>query len=405
MTITGNSSEPVFGTSHPSPVRAGAVRRTSTGTGHHTAPANLLGLSRENLEALFSRMGERPYRARQVLKWIHDRGVTEFSAMTDLSRELRDRLSREACIGVPEACGEQSSSDGTRKWALRLDAGNVIETVFIPEKSRGTLCVSTQVGCALDCTFCATARQGFNRNLSAAEIVGQLWLARRALKTAPPGTPGVTNVVLMGMGEPLLNFNNVVDALRIMMDDFAYGHGKRKVTLSTSGVVPAMDRLRETLDVSLAVSLHAADDALRDRLVPLNRKYPLAELMGACRRFLQDKHRKHTITFEYVMLKDVNDSVSNARALAKLLADIPAKVNLIPFNPFEGAGFERSGPDVIDRFARVLQERRITTITRRPRGQDIAAACGQLAGSVDDRSRRPEHFARLEASFQQRAEG
>jgi len=405
VTIASNSRESVPGGTHPSLGRSGRVRRVALGASPRTAPVNLLGLSRDTLETFFAELGERPYRARQVLKWIHDRGVTEFAAMTDLSRELRDRLSREACILAPEVCGEQSSSDGTRKWALRLDAGNVIETVFIPEKSRGTLCVSTQAGCALDCTFCATARQGFNRNLSTAEIVGQLWLAGRALETAPPGTPGVTNVVLMGMGEPLLNFNNVVDALRIMMDDFAYGLGKRKVTLSTSGVVPAMDRLRETLDVSLAVSLHAAADALRDRLVPLNRKYPLAELMGACRRFLQDKHRKHTITFEYVMLKDVNDSVSNARALAKLLADIPAKVNLIPFNPFEGAGFERSGPDAIDRFARVLQERRITTITRRPRGQDIDAACGQLAGAVDDRSRRPEHFARLEASFQQRAGG
>jgi len=370
--------------------------------GARPSAVNLLGLSREGLVAFFEEMGERPYRARQVLKWIHDRGVTDFSAMTDLGRGLRERLLREACVSVPEVSGEQCSSDGTRKWALALDAGNVIETVFIPEKTRGTLCVSTQVGCALDCTFCATARQGFNRNLSAAEIVGQLWLARQELETAPAGAPRVTNVVLMGMGEPLLNFNNVVDALRIMTDDFAYGLGKRKVTLSTSGVVPAMDRLRETLDVSLAVSLHAADDALRDRLVPLNRKYPLAELMGACRRFLKDKNRKHTITFEYVMLKNVNDFVSNARALVRLLAGIPAKVNLIPFNPFQGAGYERSGPDAIDRFARVLQERGITTITRRPRGQDIDAACGQLAGAVNDRSRRPEHFARLEASLLQR---
>lgn len=350
---------------------------------------DLLGMPRERLEAWFRDRGEKPFRARQLIKWLHKRGVTDFRHMTDLGKALRARLAEEAGLRIPQVAGEQVSADGTRKWALRVDGENVIETVFIPEARRGTLCVSSQVGCALDCTFCATARQGFNRNLTASEIIAQVWLARRALGDR------LTNVVLMGMGEPLANYRNVVDAIRLMMDDDAYGFGKRRVTLSTAGLVPAMDRLRGELDVSLAVSLHAPDDALRDRLVPLNRRYPIAELMGACRRFLEGKHRKHSITFEYVMLDGVNDSEAHARRLARLLAGLPSKVNLIPFNPFPGTRYRRSPAEVIDRFARVLQDKGIIAITRRPRGEDIAAACGQLAGRVRDRARRARHFARI----------
>ena len=363
---------------------------------HAGEKTDLLGLPREPLAAWFEARGEKPFRARQLIKWIHARGVTDFSQMTDLSKALRGRLAAEAELRFPRLVGGQVSADGTRKWALRVDADNVVETVFIPEERRGTLCISSQVGCALDCTFCATARQGFNRNLTASEIVAQVWLARNALSEAGLPREAITNVVLMGMGEPLLNFRNVVAALRLLMDDDAYGFGKRRVTLSTAGVVPAMDRLREALDVSLAVSLHAPDDALRDRLVPLNRKYPIAELMAACRRFLEGKHRKHSITFEYVMLDGINDSEAHARRLARLLAGLPSKVNLIPFNPFPGTRYRRSPDPVVARFAGVLQDKGILTITRRTRGGDIAAACGQLAGHVRDRARRAQHFVRIE---------
>jgi 23S rRNA (adenine2503-C2)-methyltransferase len=366
---------------------------------------NLLGMSRPKLEAFFVACGEKPFRASQLLRWIHGRGVADFAAMTDLSKDLRSRLLREARLAMPRLITERRSEDGTRKWVLGLDGGNAIETVFIPESGRGTLCVSSQVGCALDCTFCATARQGFNRNLDAAEIIAQLWFARRALQDEYRSASPITNVVLMGMGEPLLNLDNVVDALQIMLDDHAYGLSKRRVTVSTSGLVPAMDRLRARIDVSLAVSLHAPDDALRDRLVPLNRKYPIAELLSACRRFVAHKHRKHTVTMEYVMLKEVNDSCAQARALARLLRDMPCKVNLIPFNPFPGTRFRRSDPAVIDRFAEVLHAHGITSITRRPRGQDIDAACGQLVGQVRDRSRRQTHFLRLDARQASRSEG
>ncbi len=358
---------------------------------------NLLGMSRPKLEAFFVERGEKSFRASQLLKWVHGRGVADFSAMTDLSKDLRARLLREACLAMPRLVTERCSGDGTRKWVLALDDGNAIETVFIPESGRGTLCVSSQVGCALDCTFCATARQGFNRNLDAAEIIAQLWFARRALQDPPGGASPVTNVVLMGMGEPLLNLDNVVDALQIMLDDHAYGLSKRRVTVSTAGLVPAMDRLKARIDVSLAVSLHAPDDVLRDRLVPLNRRYPIAELLAACRRFVADKHRKHTVTMEYVMLQGVNDSLAQARTLARLLRDMPCKVNLIPFNPFPGTRFRRSDPGTVERFGEVLHGHGITTITRRPRGQDIDAACGQLVGQVRDRARRQTHFLRLDA--------
>ncbi len=361
---------------------------------------NLLGFSRARLEAFFVRRDQAPFRASQVIKWIHARGVIDFNAMTNLSLELRKTLRESFEIAVPECVKEQVSADGTMKWLLRLDDENAIETVYIPESGRGTLCMSSQVGCALDCTFCATARQGFNRNLSAAEIVGQLWFAKQALTARSDDDIGITNVVMMGMGEPLLNFENVVDALRLMVDDHAYGLGKRKVTLSTSGVVPAIDKLKDAIDVSLAVSLHAPNDELRTQLVPLNRKYPIADLLAACRRYVAGKERKVVVTFEYAMLDAVNDSESHARELGSLLRDLPAKVNLIPFNPFPGSLFRRSHDTAISRFRTILQQNGIVTVTRRPRGADIDAACGQLAGQVRDRSHRTAHFARLQARAQ-----
>ncbi len=364
---------------------------------------NLLGMTRQQLEGFFTAMGEKPFRAVQVLKWIHQHWVEDFQDMTDLSKALRERLAQVAEIRAPEVVYDQASADGTHKWLLRLDDGNCIETVFIPEKDRGTLCVSSQVGCALDCTFCSTARQGFNRNLSSAEIVGQLWLANRRLapeRTVAGKAPErvVSNVVLMGMGEPLLNFDNVVDAMRLMLDDNAYGLSKRRVTLSTSGIVPAMDRLKETLDVALAVSLHAPNDALRDELVPINRKYPIAELLDACRRYVREERHHQRITFEYVMLEGVNDSPEHARQLIALLRDVPCKINLIPFNPFPETRYRRSGDAVIRRFQEMLANAGYTTITRRTRGDDIDAACGQLVGKVADRSRRALRFARLEGT-------
>jgi 23S rRNA (adenine2503-C2)-methyltransferase len=361
---------------------------------------NLLGFSRARLEAFFAARAEAPFRASQVIKWIHARGVTDFNAMTNLSLKLRATLREDCEIAVPECASEQVSADGTMKWLLRLDDQNAIETVFIPEPGRGTLCVSSQVGCALDCTFCATARQGFNRNLTAAEIVGQLWFAKQALAARSGDDVGITNVVMMGMGEPLLNFENVVDALRLMIDDHAYGLGKRKVTLSTSGLVPAIDKLKDAIDVSLAVSLHAPNDELRTQLVPLNRKYPIAPLLAACRRYVAGKERKVVVTFEYVMLDAVNDSESHARELAGLLRGLPAKVNLIPFNPFAGSLYRRSSEGAVNRFRTILQEKGIVTVTRRPRGEDIDAACGQLAGQVRDRSHRAAHFVRLQARAQ-----
>ena len=342
---------------------------------------NLLGLARPRLESFFEALGERPFRARQVLKWIHARGASDFEPMTDLGRALRQRLAEVAEIRAPAVEAHRISADGTRKWLLRVDAGNCVEMVFIPEGHRGTLCVSSQVGCPLDCAFCFTAQQGFNRNLSAAEIAGQVWLAVRALDRP------VTNVVLMGMGEPLLNFDAVTEAIDLMLEDLAYGLARRRVTLSTAGVVPAIDRLARRTPVSLAVSLHAPDDALRDRLVPINRKYPIEELLAACRRYAA-ANPKQKITFEYVMLDGVNDSPEHARALIRRLRPVPAKVNLIPFNPFPGAPFRRSPAAVIDAFRERLNTAGIVAITRRPRGDDIDAACGQLAGEVIARAAR-----------------
>ncbi|WP_455379920.1 23S rRNA (adenine(2503)-C(2))-methyltransferase RlmN [Acidihalobacter prosperus] len=363
------------------------------------AKMNMLGSPRQSLEAYFTDRGEASFRAHQIMKWIHHRGVYDFAEMSDLSKRLRQQLQTEAMIKVPEIVMEKVSADGTHKWLLRLEDGNCIETVYIPEDSRNTLCVSSQVGCALDCTFCSTARQGFNRNLTSAEIISQLWIARRRLQSGNSNARTISNVVLMGMGEPLLNYDAVVDASRIMMDDLGYGLGKRRVTLSTSGVLPAMDRLRDDLDVSLAVSLHAPNNQLRDKLVPLNRKYPIEELLLACRRFVEGKKHKQRITFEYVMLKDVNDSPSHARELVKLLRDVPSKINLIPFNPFPDTRFQRSEPETIQRFRDILIRAGFTTITRRTRGEDIDAACGQLAGKIQDRSRRAVRFARLEQNL------
>ena len=359
-----------------------------------SSKTNLLNLDRDGLVAYFTQLGEKPFRASQLLQWIHQYGLERFEEMTNLSKALRERLSRGAEIRSPEIAEDQLAADGTRKWLLRLDDGNCIETVFIPEGDRGTLCVSSQVGCVLNCSFCATGHQGFSRNLSTAEIVAQLWVANRALGSDPKGERIITNVVFMGMGEPLLNYDNVLPAIRLMLDDHAYGISWRRVTLSTAGVIPMIDRLREDCTVSLAVSLHATRDALRDELVPLNRKYPIAELLDACRRYVGDGTRRR-VTFEYTMLEGVNDSVEDARALVRLLADVPAKVNLIPFNPFPQGRYRRSSPEAIERFREVLRGSDLTTITRKTRGDDIDAACGQLAGRVTDRTARRARLARL----------
>ena len=334
----------------------------------------------------FVQIGEKPYRSTQVVQWIYQRGELDIDKMTDLSKPLRQSLLEHTEIRLPEIVLDQVASDGTRKWLLRLADGNCIETVFIPEEDRGTLCVSSQVGCVLNCSFCSTARQGFNRNLLVSEIIGQLWVAGEAL-----GQTGneriITNIVMMGMGEPLLNFDNVVSSMKLMLDDHAYGLSKRRVTLSTAGVVPAIDELAKTLPVSLAVSLHASNDELRNQLVPLNKKYPIRQLLDACTRYVGiDTRRK--VTFEYVMLDGVNDSMKHAHELANLLGEVPSKVNLIPFNPFPQTMLQRSSQDTIDRFRDYLMKRGIITVTRKTRGDDIDAACGQLAGKIRDRTSR-----------------
>lgn len=352
-----------------------------------TDRTNLLDLDRQGLSGFFAGLAEKPFRSEQVTKWIHQSGVCDFARMTNLGKALRSRLDEIAAVELPQIANEQVSTDGTHKWLLRLSDGNCIETVFIPEADRGTLCVSSQVGCVLNCTFCATARQGYNRNLSTGEIIGQLWLASQALGSGPGAARVISNVVLMGMGEPLLNFNNVVPAMNLMLDDMAYGLSRRRVTLSTAGVIPGIDRLAEACPVSLAVSLHAPNDELRDQLVPLNRKYPIAPLLDACRRYVRHQPRSR-VTFEYTMLEGVNDSETQARQLLDVLGDVPAKVNLIPFNPFPSSGYRRSGVQVIDRFREILHRGGVVTMTRKTRGEDIDAACGQLAGKVQDRTRR-----------------
>ncbi len=348
------------------------------------------------MQEFFLAQGEKPFRATQVIQWIHQYGVDDFDAMTNLAKELRTRLKEIAEIRAPQIMQDQLAADGTRKWLLRLDDGNAIEAVFIPEEDRGTLCVSSQAGCTLNCSFCSTGHQGFNRSLTVAEIISQLLIANRALGRDPKGERIITNVVLMGMGEPLLNFDNVVPAIRLMLDDYGYGLSRRRVTLSTAGVIPMMDRLHAECPVSLAVSLHAPNDALRSELVPLNKKYPISELLEACRRYCADSPRSR-VTFEYVMLAGVNDNLEHAHELVRLLENVPAKVNLIPFNSFPQTQYQRSSKEAIDRFRDVLIEAGLTTITRKTRGDDIDAACGQLAGQVQDRTRRSQRLS-LKAS-------
>jgi 23S rRNA (adenine2503-C2)-methyltransferase len=344
---------------------------------------NLLNFDRKGLKAFFVEQGEKPFRATQLLKWIYQEGVTDFDQMTNLSKVLRAWLAANCCITAPQIIAEQVATDGTCKWVMQMSCGNRVETVYIPEQKRGTLCVSSQVGCALACTFCSTAQQGFNRNLKVAEIIGQLYVAQNRLGLEHK----ITNVVMMGMGEPLLNFDNVVAAMNLMMDDFCYGLSKRRVTVSTSGVVPAMQRLNDECDVSMAVSLHAAKDELRDVLVPINQKYPLKELMAACRDYAKQGPRKH-ITFEYVMLDGINDTDQDAKSLVRLLSHVPSKVNLIPFNPFPQTDYRCSPADRILRFRDILHNAGIVTTIRKTRGEDIDAACGQLVGQVKDKSRR-----------------
>jgi 23S rRNA (adenine2503-C2)-methyltransferase len=366
---------------------------------------DLLGLDRAALVAQCRDWGEKPFRGQQLMRWVHRRLESDFDAMSDLALSFRETLQQRARVDAPPVISDHLSGDGTRKWLLDVGQGNAVETVFIPEAARGTLCVSTQAGCAVNCLFCSTGKQGFARNLTASEIVGQLWLANRLLGARPDsgvaepdeGAPDdhdrrVTNVVFMGMGEPLLNYDATLAALRVMLDDHGYGLSRRRVTVSTSGVVPMMDRLREDQPVALAVSLHAPNDALRDRLVPLNRKYPLAALLAACTRYLERAPRDF-ITFEYVMLDGVNDSDDHARQLIELVRDVPCKFNLIPFNPFPQAGLGRSSPERIRAFAGRLADSGLVTTVRRTRGDDIDAACGQLAGDILDRTRLAERAA------------
>jgi 23S rRNA (adenine2503-C2)-methyltransferase len=354
-----------------------------------TRPANLLDLDGEGLARFVAGLGEKPFRARQLERWVHQRGEHDFDRMSDLAREFRVKLKENAVIEPPRVLKSGISADGTHKWLLDVGQGNGVETVFIPEDDRGTLCISTQAGCTLDCRFCSTGKQGFSRNLRAGEIIGQLWVASRTLAeaSATPSGRAVTNVVMMGMGEPLLNFDNTVTALRLMLDDNAYGLSRRRVTVSTSGIVPMIDALREACPVALAVSLHAPNDELRDRLMPINRKYPLKDLLAACLRYLERAPRDF-ITFEYVMLEGVNDSEEHARQLVALLQGIPSKINLIPFNPFPRSGFRRPAREVIRRFNEALNAAGVVTTTRKTRGDDIDAACGQLAGRIHDRTRR-----------------
>ena len=352
---------------------------------------NLFGLDRHALREWFAQAGEKPYRADQVMKWMYHRHVTEFTQMTDIGKTLCAKLQGLAEVVPPNVLFEKQSTDGTHKWLLGMDAGNAIEAVFIPESSRGTLCISSQVGCGLNCTFCSTGTQGFNRNLSTAEIIGQVWVAARHLGNVPHHQRKLTNVVMMGMGEPLLNFDNVVRAMSIMRDDLGFGLANKRVTLSTAGLVPMIDRLSEESDVSLAVSLHAPNDELRTQLVPLNKKYPIAQLMDACVRYTQRRPRT-TVTFEYTMMKGVNDTPELARQLVRLVRKVPSKINLIPFNPFPGTRFERSDESVIRQFQSILIDAGVLTMVRRTRGDDIDAACGQLKGQVMDRTRRQAEF-------------
>ncbi len=369
---------------------------------------NLLDLDPAQLVAYCGELGEKPFRAKQLLRWIHQFGASDFSQMTDLAKSLRDKLATRAEIRAPQIISDHTSTDGTRKWLIDVGNGNAVETVYIPEETRGTLCVSTQAGCAVNCRFCSTGKQGFNRNLTVGEIIGQVWMAEfelrktKGIEAGPKGDRQITNVVMMGMGEPLLNFEPTVTALKLMLDDNAYGLSRRRVTLSTSGVVPMMDKLSQECAVALAVSLHASNDTLRSGLIPLNKKYPLAELMAACKRYLAFAPRDF-VTFEYCMLDDVNDTDEHARELIALVHthDVPCKFNLIPFNPFPESGLKRSKNPRIKAFAQILMDAGIVTTVRKTRGDDIDAACGQLAGEVKDRTRVQERMQKM-TEYQQK---
>ncbi len=355
---------------------------------------NLLGMTRAQLEHFFVEMGEKKFRAQQVMKWIHHQGVCDFQVMTNLGKALRDRLETLAEITPPDISSQQDSTDGTRKWAISVTGGALVEAVLIPEGDRATLCVSSQVGCSLDCKFCSTGKQGFQRDLTAAEIIGQVWLAIDSYDGWQPGKGRVvTNVVMMGMGEPLLNFDNVVASMDLMCDDLAYGLSKRKVTLSTSGVVPALDKLAELSDVSLAISLHAPNDEIRDKIVPLNRRYPIDKLLSSARAYIDAQtDKKRVVTIEYTLLAGVNDQVEHAQELTRLLKDYPCKINLIPFNDFPNSGFERPSGNAVSRFWKVLMEAGFIVTVRTTRGDDIDAACGQLVGDVNDRTKRSARY-------------
>mgnify|MGYP001286518944 CR=1 FL=1 len=365
---------------------------------------NLLGLTQAKLEAFFLDMGEKRFRATQLMKWVHQLGETDFMAMTNMSKALRVRLAEVAEIRLPEVMQQLDSADGTRKFLIRVSGGNAIETVFIPDGERGTLCVSSQVGCSLDCSFCATGKQGFNRDLSAHEIIAQIWIAAKSFgQLRENGPRKITNVVFMGMGEPLLNFDNVVDAVNIMMHDNCYGISKRRVTISTSGVVPALDRLGQFTDACLAISLHAPNDELRNQLVPLNKKYPIAMLLDSAKRYIEglpDTHRKMTI--EYTLIDQLNDRPEHAHQLAELLRDVPVKINLIPFNPFSLSNYKRVSNNALRRFQQILMDEGYTTTVRTTRGDDIDAACGQLAGQVNDRTRRSARYFTPSAPVEER---
>ena len=378
-----------------------------------TALTNLLDLDPAQLVAYCGELGEKPFRAKQLQRWIHQYGVADFAEMTDLAKSLREKLSTRAFVAAPAIISDHTSTDGTRKWLVDVGNGNAVETVFIPEETRGTLCISTQAGCAVNCRFCSTGKQGFNRNLSVGEIIGQLWMAEfelrktKGIEAGPKGERQITNVVMMGMGEPLLNFEPTVTALKLMLDDNAYGLSRRRVTLSTSGVVPMIDKLSQECPVALAVSLHASNDTLRDGLIPLNKKYPLHELMAACKRYLEFAPRDF-VTFEYCMLDGVNDSDAHARELVALVqgggdgkAAVPCKFNLIPFNPFPESGLKRSHNPRIKAFAQILMDAGLVTTIRKTRGDDIDAACGQLAGEVKDRTRVQERMQKM-TEYQQK---
>jgi len=352
---------------------------------------NLLGLNQKSLEDFFVSIEEKPFRAVQVMKWMHQRGISDFSQMTDLSKSLREKLERHCVIRAPEVIYEKTSQDGTRKWVISVGDKDLIEMVLIPEKNRATLCVSSQVGCAVDCSFCATGKQGFSRNLNLDEIIGQVWVAANSfgVPRSPDSRP-ITNVVMMGMGEPLLNFGPVVDAMNLMMDDNAYGLSKRKVTLSTSGIVPKIDDLGKVTDVALTISLHAPNDELRNKLVPINKKYPIKELIDAVKRYVEGCSDKRVTTIEYILIEDVNDSLELAEELCELLKQLPCKINLIPFNPFSESEYKKPSRNRVKRFQKFLQDKGYVTTIRSTRGDDIMAACGQLVGQVNDKTRKRE---------------